>query len=395
MGSRVGPFKMIKLQVFVICLISISPISGWGKGGKADPETTTPDGCSCNSECGASISDGFSKDWCYTKGPKSCGTFSLKGRWDYCQYLNSKRPDYHAMTWKQKLDHLWAQITEDDTFGQYWAKELFTTSVITSFDDEWDVMPNGRHKVIHSVGAVCQFQINISPDSPYTGLLKAGANVQGLIRMGPASDPYAKGSGKDLVPGVGIKLLRSGVNSANFVLLPHLEPLANNNFNFFAETISNHISAKVNSLPLKALVQKFCQTGHCGTKVGISHLTTHDQDGNEVAQPNFPFKFSFKTAEVNFPEAPPNTFDDFLSQFTALPSGTTLYDVYTHSSPDDSEGTMIGSLTTIGSCVTSKFGDGKLFFRHRPISEDQALRPEWTDSYQYDCGTDQCIIKKN
>ena len=41
-------------------------------------------------------------------------------------------------------------------------------------------------------------------------------------------------------------------------------------------------------------MQKFCQTGHCLGKVGISHMTTHDQDGNEVAQPNFPFKFSFK-----------------------------------------------------------------------------------------------------
>lgn len=75
-------------------------------------------------------------------------------------------------------------------------------------------------------------------------VFQAGANVQGLIRMGPASDPYAKGFGKDLVPGVAVKLLRSGVNSANFVLLPHLEPLANNNFNFFAETISNHISGE-------------------------------------------------------------------------------------------------------------------------------------------------------
>ena len=61
------------------------------------------------------------------------------------------------MTWKQKQDHLWAQIIEDDTFGQYYASELPTESVITSFDDEWDVMPNGRHKVIHSVGAICQF----------------------------------------------------------------------------------------------------------------------------------------------------------------------------------------------------------------------------------------------
>ena len=145
---------------------------GWGKGSIADPETTTPNGCSCASLCGATISDGFSKDWCYTKGPESCGSFSLKGYWDYCEYLNSKRPTYRAMTWKQKQDHLWAQIIEDDTFGQYYASELPTESVITSFDDEWDVMPNGRHKVIHSVGAICQFEINISPDSPYTGLLK-------------------------------------------------------------------------------------------------------------------------------------------------------------------------------------------------------------------------------
>ena len=42
----------------------------------------------------------------------------------------------------------------------------------TSFDDEWDVMPNGRHKAIHSVGAVCPFKIDVAHDSPYTGLLK-------------------------------------------------------------------------------------------------------------------------------------------------------------------------------------------------------------------------------
>ena len=106
--------------------------------------------------------------------------------------------------------------------------------------------------------------------------------------MGPATDPYAKGSGIDLVPGVGVKFLRTGVDSANFMLLHSLDPLPSNNFNFFAETVSNHISIKV------LRVQKFCQAGHCLGKVGISHMTTHDQDGNEVTQPNFPFKFSFK-----------------------------------------------------------------------------------------------------
>ena len=60
--------------------------------------------------------------------------------------------------------------------------------------------------------------------------------------MGPATDPYAKGSGIDLVPGVSVKFLRTGVDSANLLLSESLHPLPNNNFNFFAETVSNHIS---------------------------------------------------------------------------------------------------------------------------------------------------------
>ena len=30
----------------------------------ADPETTTPNGCTCNSNCGATVDDGFKLDWC-------------------------------------------------------------------------------------------------------------------------------------------------------------------------------------------------------------------------------------------------------------------------------------------------------------------------------------------
>ena len=62
--------------------------------------------------------------------------------------------------------------------------------------------------------------------------------------MGPATDPYSSGSGKDLTPGVGVKFLRTGVSSANFMLLHSLDPLENNNFNFFAKTVSNHLSGE-------------------------------------------------------------------------------------------------------------------------------------------------------
>ena len=124
------------------------------------------------------------------------------------------------------------------------------------------------------------------------------------------------------------------------------------------------------------------------TKVGISHWTTHDQDGYQVETPNFPFKFSFEAADVNFPEEAPANLDVFLSQFTTLRAGTKLYTVKTHSGPVDHEGTELGSLVTTKKCVTSRFGDTKLFFRHRPISEDEALKPEWGEAYQNDCG--QC-----
>ena len=76
------------------------------------------------------------------------------------------------MSWQDKQAHLWSQIKADQNIGRYYQEEALTESVKTTFDDEWDVMPNGRHKSIHSVGAICPFKIDIAADSTYTGLLK-------------------------------------------------------------------------------------------------------------------------------------------------------------------------------------------------------------------------------
>ena len=125
--------------------------------------------------------------------------------------------------------------------------------------------------------------------------------------------------------------------------------------------------------------------------MGIAHLTTSDQDGNLVEDPEFPYKFSFKTADVTFSEAAPGTFEEFMGQFTSIPVGTTLYNVMAHSSPSDEEGSLLGSLVTTDSCVTSNFGDTKLFFRHRPIEEDAALRVDWAADYETGCGKEDCL----
>ena len=114
----------------------------------ADPETTTPNGCTCTSLCGATIDDLFFDDWCYTAD--ECGLHGfIRGWWDYCLYKDSAKPDYTAMTWQEKQDFLWSKVKEDSTFGEYHPEAAFGESLLTTFENEWDVMPNGRVKVSH------------------------------------------------------------------------------------------------------------------------------------------------------------------------------------------------------------------------------------------------------
>ena len=112
----------------------------------ADPETTTPDGCTCTSLCGASIDNLYYDDWCYTAD--GCGHFGIiRGQWDYCLYKDSAKPEYTSMTWQEKQAYLWGKITEENTWGEFHPTDAFTESLLTSFENEWDVMPNGRRKV--------------------------------------------------------------------------------------------------------------------------------------------------------------------------------------------------------------------------------------------------------
>ena len=71
----------------------------------------------------------------------------LAGYWDYCLYKDSAKPDWVSLSWNVKHDLTWAEIKADPTFGGYHPPELFTQSVVTTFENEWDVLPAGRVKV--------------------------------------------------------------------------------------------------------------------------------------------------------------------------------------------------------------------------------------------------------
>jgi hypothetical protein len=331
------------------------------------PETTNQ-GCTCKSTCGATLTEGFANcDWCYTEG--SCGKRGLTGRWDFCKYPEVE--SYENQTASAKVNELWSQIIAEQTSGPTTNPAgILAQGIQTSFDNARDVVPAGREKGIHSVGTICKFDFAVANDSPYTGLLAPGSKSEGLLRMGPALE-VTKSSG--LVPGLGIKLLRGGVPSGNFVALVTLNPLDDDNYNFFSEDFSNHIPT-ADTLLTKSLVNKFKQGSSCPNKVGLSDLTAFDANGAKADSNVFPFKLAMRP---NWQiENVPMEQAELMNKLTEVPVNVALFDIFAYESPTAAP-QKIGSFVPNDSCVTSQFGDADFFIRHQRIEEDWALRPEW------------------
>ena len=121
-------------------------------------------------------------------------------------------------------------------------------------------------------------------------------------------------------------------------------------------------------------------------QVGISDICTYDQDGYKYSNPVFPFKFTLKpTGQVQFSKKAPPTMEAFMYQFTRIPNHTRLYTLIAFLHPWDKNGIVLGDLELTSKCVTSTYGDKKLFFRHQYIEDDVKLRPQWADAYFKDC----------
>ena len=142
-------------------------------------------------------------------------------------------------------------------------------SVVTTFDNEWDNMPEGRQKYAHGVSAVCKFTLDIQ-DSPYTGLFKNGVQT-GIIRIGSALD-IGGGSeyGAGLFPGAGIKFLRTGKTSGNIVMSSLAMKTSYNFFDPDHYPLYNHLSSPTND---QYLANKLIQASECQTKVSLSDIT--------------------------------------------------------------------------------------------------------------------------
>jgi len=339
-----------------------------------DSDTTTVRGCECESACGATIDFGRSKcDWCYTKD--KCGHFSYTRRkyYDYCLY--PERRDYEADDWKIKEANLYEQIIADNTPGvEQNTIGLLAESVITSLEANWDVMPAGRKKFIHSIAGICKIDLTIT-DTKYSGVFEQGV-TSGFMRMGPAMSVNKDARvNKGIAPGIGWKFMRTGVQSANWVTLHSQDNIGN--YNYFSVSQSNHVPPAT-GLAAKIL-SKFYQASNCPTKVGLSYAAQFNQNGEEAKDLKFPYKLVFQpTVEAqNIMTEDPKTMDEILEAMRTIPIGTTVWNVYAQEDPSNNQLDVLGHVKTTSPVDSSAFGDNSFFIRHQRWEEDMQLRPEW------------------
>ena len=147
--------------------------------------------------------------------------------------------------------------------------------MVTTYENEWDWSPAGRTRFNHNVGAVCKFTLNIT-DSPYTGILKDGIQT-GLIRISLLQTK--RSLGREYVPSAGIKFLRSGVKSANFVALPQIDERTNNIFassnTLISQILASNSSTTFDNLGNPQIIKKFLQGDDCLSMVGLSDMTRY------------------------------------------------------------------------------------------------------------------------
>jgi len=373
-----------RLKVFDLSMVRaavLSTVAGVIAVAAQDPDIynqapTTRKGCSCTSECKTSTAFYCDVDEFCTVDKDLCpeAEWSLTaGYYDWCVFPSYAPYESKSAAEKQQL--LLSKVSQDATSGVYPATLNVLTGILgesvwTSFDAGGDVFPHtGRTKYIHSVGVVGGIRFASSGNHPYKGLFE-GAD-HGLIRFSSAKQPGNDG----FTPGMGIKFLRDGRPSANFVAMYTLDGQPCEEANFFQHEWSNHIPMTDN-FGLKIVAAKFWQASYCPLNVGISDLASLE-DHKAAQAGTFPFQLIFD------PKIDSNCncqdYSGCLQNLENIQEGTTIFEVFAVDSPG-ADRQSIGTVTLTSPLKTSKFGDNELYFRHQRMEEDFAINPHWLDS---------------
>ena len=205
-----------------------------------------------------------------------------------------------------------------------------------------------RYKYIHTVGAVGRVQWRDRGGHPYTGIF-AGAS-SGFVRLSLANEPSPPAPGT--APGMGLKFLRDGRDSANLVAMYSVD--GQDSWNFFKNNFTNHIAA--GSLALLPVSVKFSKATNYIQQVGLSEWASHAEDGTAASTPTFPFMLRFRpSGEV--PSFPDEYVNDWLEDLMSVPAGTTLYQVWALDNPEVSDGSRFKKIISVLTQGAGRGGD--------------------------------------
>lgn len=271
-----------------------------------------------------------------------------------------------------KQSKLWQYVGETLYEGSYPSNDagffdslnLFKTCFLkTSFTHNEDFMPKGRMKLIHTYGSTAKAELNIHPNSPYSGIFQQGGI--GIVRLS-----LGKQSGSYL-PGLALKILVDHKPSVNFHAIYSLDGQEEYK-NFFRNSFSTHISAP-NSLALRILLSKFetsveelsddpSQRPESANILPQYAAASQNPDGTLVKNIKTPFSVSFvpnPKLTASYEEV-----GDFRNQFAKILPGTVIYTVWVKAN-EHAEPEMIGDLKVTSEFHASEFGDKELYFQHQ------------------------------
>ena len=83
---------------------------------------------------------------------------------------------YQALSAKDKMTKLWSKITEDQSelgfYSTITQAGIFLESMPITFSHQADDFPEGRKKLIHTVGAIAQAEFVVDPSNGYSGVFE-------------------------------------------------------------------------------------------------------------------------------------------------------------------------------------------------------------------------------
>ncbi|MCO4793616.1 MAG: hypothetical protein KC493_07885 [Bacteriovoracaceae bacterium] len=286
--------------------------------------------------------------------------------------------EYQKLEACEKQNVLWSEVERTQhsslpkyhKFGVLQLLGMTFQQLTTKKARQSDVAPKKWKKFLHRRGSMAKVKIVPVENSPYTGVLSGSECA--LLRLSLTYRPTKK---RGVAPGLALKVLRTGVASANISALYRLDG-QKKNYNFFEYPLSNIVPIGTD-VGLKLVHAIFKRVSDYPEELLVNHLGEYNSKGQKESTPKSPRQIFFvPNSDLRMSADKHEVRDDFAT----IPKGTKIYSIYAvsdkHGGFDyydydeaavekfEKDSVKIADIVTTSKFVASEFGDTRIFFRH-------------------------------